>query len=310
MAGCCCTIGGGSLFRRQGVEQEWWFLLAPEFGTALRLQNEEFFVSYNSVRKNVCSDGFAVALNLPSFIWIVMIPPFNPNSWTDISIPITDGPAVRAFFLPPTVMTPFRAGSFVGSVEEGGACRCDVVTFAPHGNGTHTECVGHVAGRDYLLGDCLVDMLVLAEVVSILPTILPNADAVVTREALQRQLPQRRADALILRTQMAADPPSSHDYSGTNPVFVHPDAMDYIHELDVRHVLIDQPSVDREEDGGALRSHKIFWQWPHNVQKHRTITELVRVPRSIHDGLYVLAFNAANFSADAAPSRPVLFDLL
>lgn len=239
-----------------------------------------------------------------------MLPPFDPNSWTDISIPVTDGPSVRAFFLPPTVMTPFRAGSFVGSVEEGGACRCDVVTFAPHGNGTHTECVGHVAGRDYVLGDCLVDMIVLAEVVSVHPAVLPNADSVVTREALRLHLPRRRAEALILRTQSKDGSMRPRDYSGSNPVYVHPDAMDYIHELDVRHLLIDQPSVDREEDGGELRSHKIFWQWPHNVLKHRTITELIHVPASVRDGLYVLAFNAANFCADAAPSRPVVFDLL
>lgn len=43
------------------------------------------------------------------------------------------------------------------------------------------------------------------------------------------------------------------------------DAMCYINALEVKHLLVDLPSVDRENDGGRLAAHRIFWNLPVDV---------------------------------------------
>jgi hypothetical protein len=86
-------------------------------------------------------------------------------------------------------------------------------------------------------------------------------------------------------------------------------AVEYLVGQGISHLLIDLPSVDREEDGGRLLSHKAFWNYPEHPQTHRTITELVYVPNSIKDGSYLLNLQIASFEIDVSPSKPVLYEI-
>lgn len=235
---------------------------------------------------------------------------FDLRCQIDISIPVTESSPVNAFSLPPAVFTPFRAGTFVGSVEEGGPLRCDVVTFAPHGNGTHTECVGHIAGRQYTLLQCLRNTLNIAQLIT---TDVDSHRNCITSEALAASWPKAHGTmipALIIRTQPNSPTKQSIKWSGSNPPYVDPDAMHLIVERGVQHLLVDLPSVDPEQDGGVLKAHHIFWQWPENPRMHSTISELIYVPDEVKDGLYLLNINASAFDADAAPSRPMLYKSL
>ena len=72
-------------------------------------------------------------------------------------------------------------------------------------------------------------------------------------------------------------------------------------------MLIDLPSVDKEQDGGALAFHHAFWNVPDKPQTNKTITELIYVPNEASDGLYLLELQLSNFTNDAAPSRPLLY---
>ena len=85
--------------------------------------------------------------------------------------------------------------------------------------------------------------------------------------------------------------------------------MEYMVDIGVKHLLIDLPSVDKEDDGGALVGHKIFWKYPENTRKKCTITELIYVSNSIKDGLYLLNLQFVPFENDASPSRPIIFNL-
>ena len=78
----------------------------------------------------------------------------------------------------------------------------------------------------------------------------------------------------------------------------------------VKHLLLDLPSVDREEDGGALAAHKAFWQYPENNRMDATITELIYVPEIVKDDLYFLNLQIASIESDASPSKPVLYSIL
>ena len=87
-------------------------------------------------------------------------------------------------------------------------------------------------------------------------------------------------------------------------------AIQYLIDNGIEHLLIDTPSVDREEDGGALISHHTFWEYPQSTQPQRTITELVFVPETVEDGAYFVNIQIASFENDASPSKPILYKIL
>ena len=85
------------------------------------------------------------------------------------------------------------------------------------------------------------------------------------------------------------------------------DFCEKIREMGYKHLLLDLPSVDREEDEGALAAHKAFWNFEQGMRKDMTITELIYVPDSIADGNYFLNLQIASLKTDASPSKPILF---
>jgi kynurenine formamidase len=97
------------------------------------------------------------------------------------------------------------------------------------------------------------------------------------------------------------------NYSNTKPPYLLEEAIAYLNELQVEHLLIDLPSVDKEQDGGKLAAHHAFWQYPHNTQKNKTITELIYVPNEVDDGTYLLNLQIAPFENDASPSKPIIY---
>ena len=72
-------------------------------------------------------------------------------------------------------------------------------------------------------------------------------------------------------------------------------------------MVIDLPSVDREEDGGALEAHHAFWNYPQNPRMDATITEMAYIPNHIVDDIYLLNLQVASLQTDASPSKPVLY---
>lgn len=228
----------------------------------------------------------------------------------DISIPLSEGPdTVNCFYAPFMETAPVRMGSFVGSVKEGGPVNFFNVRLNPHGNGTHTECVGHIAPEHFSLNDCLTNFHFIAKLHSVLPQMQPDGDRVVMREQLEDTLMPGEAEAYILRTLPNATDKCRRHYSGTNPPYLHPDAVRWLREAGVKHLLLDLPSVDREEDGGQLAAHKTFWNFPQAPRMDATITELIFVNNFIPDGLYLLNLQITSIQLDASPSKPVLYAL-
>ena len=229
----------------------------------------------------------------------------------DISIPLRAGNNnVNAWNASPVKIEPVRAGDWIGEVKSGASVNFRNISFNPHGNGTHTECVGHISKEDYSINQCLKDFLFIAELISILPDELPNGDFVITQTHIKNCLEDKRPDALIIRT--ISNPASKKDmqYSGTNPPFITEDAMRYIVSIGINHLLLDLPSVDKEDDGGKVACHHIFWDYPANTQTGKTITELIYVPNDVLDGTYLLNLQIASFENDATPSKPVLYKVV
>ncbi len=228
----------------------------------------------------------------------------------DISIPLRAGIMnVNAWWAKPVTIEPVRMGDWVGDVKQGGSVNFRDVSFNPHGNGTHTECVGHISREEFTINQCLKSFFFIAEVITVLPAVI-GEDQVITREMLLPFFETGNVEAVVIRT--LSNPPDkiNYQYSGTNPPYIDVDAIAYLLEKGIDHILIDTPSVDREQDEGKLAAHHLFWNYPEKPAMHRTITELIYVPNTVLDGLYLLNLQIASFENDASPSKPVLYRLI
>ncbi|MCU0428116.1 MAG: cyclase family protein [Candidatus Kapabacteria bacterium] len=235
----------------------------------------------------------------------------------DLSLPLRSGEAnPNAFGIQNPDFKPFRAGGFVGSVEEGGACNCENLLVNPHGNGTHTECIGHITKERVSINQTLKNFFALAALVSLTPERLHNGDAVITEKQIRSAVKSLHTDvsALILRTLPNTADKQLRRYSGTNPPYLTPEAAEALAVSGIRHFLTDLPSVDREDDGGKLSAHHAFWQYhPDSIYAPRyeaTITEMIFAPDDVPDGAYFLNLQIASIESDASPSKPVLYALV
>ncbi|MCC7507644.1 MAG: cyclase family protein [Saprospiraceae bacterium] len=229
----------------------------------------------------------------------------------DLSLPLRDGlDNPNCFWAPAPEFSPVRMGDFVGSTAEGGPVNFYNVRFNPHGNGTHTECVGHIARERFVLRDCLLDTHCVAKLASVYPRRTDEGDRVIFRDQIEELLQPGEAEAFVLRTLPNDDRKKSLQYTGANPPYLHHEAAAWLVDCGIRHLLIDLPSVDREEDGGQLLAHRAFWRYPQATRVDCTITELIYAPETLPDGRYLLNIQTAAFELDASPSRPVLFALM
>ena len=93
------------------------------------------------------------------------------------------------------------------------------------------------------------------------------------------------------------------------------DAAIFIRESGIQHLLIDLPSVDKEQDEGNLLAHKAFWNVKNvnhlntDARRNATITEMIYVPDEVTDGNYLLNLQIVSFENDASPSKPVLYKI-
>lgn len=233
----------------------------------------------------------------------------NLHEGVDISISYKeDFNQVNCFYAPFFTSQPFKSGTFVGSVKEGGPVNYYNSFINIHGNGTHTECVGHISENRESVNQIMRDHMGIAYLLSVYPTKLENGDRLITDKSLILLLDEvKPVDFLVLRTLPNPESKRRMHYSGTNPPYISVDAIDFIISRKVRHLLVDIPSVDKEEDGGMLASHKAFWS--NNRDKECTITELIYVPDELKDGYYLINLHMASIESDASPSRPVLYHI-
>lgn len=226
----------------------------------------------------------------------------------DISLAVAN--ITRAWYINPPQMQPVRLGEhWVGSVAEGGSVNFFDLNFNPHAHGTHTECLGHVTREKESVNQVLKRSWFVAELISVETTDIANG-RIITATEIDKKWQYQGVDCLIIRTLPNNHEKTKANLSNSNWPYLDVEAAKLIRERGINHLLIDQPSVDKEEDGGALAAHKAFWHLPENPRQHATITELIFVPNNVQDGLYLLNLQTAPIENDATPSRPVLFELL
>lgn len=230
------------------------------------------------------------------------------NQGVDISLPVdTAGRLTRAWHAPPPAEAPLLYDK-PAAVSHGFSVNSYQITLAPHSHCTHTEWCGHFLTDRQPLPVNKVPLWMPALLLSLFPRTDARGQSWLTRKDLQHLfLSGEHIPAVIVRTLPNPETKRTVNYSGQGAVAFEPEAMAFLRDEGVRHLLTDLPSVDPEKDGGALKAHRAFLNHSPQEEPLRTITELVFVPDPCPDGLYLLNLQLAPIPGDAVPSRPVIF---
>lgn len=251
------------------------------------------------------------------------------SSGTSIAIALDfDGKQPNHFGVGQAKRRPVTVGDFVGSTSKGAGCNVDVIELIPHCNGTHTESVGHIVNQPVPVAKLAQESFFLAQLITLKPTNghegnsydpeLDAVDQIVTEKQLREAIGDSKPgifDALIVRTAPNDAGKLSRIYGNdAMPAFFSSEAMEVVIEIQIQHLLVDLPSVDRMHDDGKLSNHHLYWNVEHGKKElnsktrvDNTITEMIYVPDELQDGIYLLNLQVAPFGCDAAPSRPILF---
>lgn len=240
------------------------------------------------------------------------------NNPLDISMPLKAGEGnPSAWYVDGISIDPVRTDAFTGSVEEGGSVNFRTISFNPHGNGTHTECLGHITPKVYSVNKSIQRYFSLVKVISIYPEkgwnddeFCSEEDLILSLDAIKKATDKSLEESIVIRTLPNDDAKLHKNWSETNWPQLDKNAAAWFAEKNVKNLLIDLPSVDREMDGGKLLSHHAFWQVPQKERMDASITEMIYVPDEVEDGTYLLELQFAPFENDASPSRPVLYRFL
>ena len=233
----------------------------------------------------------------------------------------------------PALASPMQAGGFIGDTEQGGSCNVNELTFNPHCNGTHTETIRHICDADNALSLSIAALelppLMPCALISITPITASDTnddytpsfaanDKIISRAQLEQQLARyhdQQLQCLAVRTLPNSDDKCQANYNSHNqPAFFSRDAVLYLNERGVEHLILDLPSLDRLNDDGLLTCHHLFWQVIEGAHQpspnsllNKTITEMAFIDNAINDGFYFLNLQTPAFINDAAPSRPMLY---
>lgn len=255
----------------------------------------------------------------------------DSNFYHEISIPLQfNGEQPNTYDVEEAKSQAYEKDGFIGDTRKGGGCNFEKISIITHCNGTHTECIGHLTHERYAIHKQLKDTLIPATLISVTPVAAvdhmdgydppkENMDAFISRQMLEDAMEKQIKGfnkAMIIRTLPNDKSKLKRRYMEKEPPYFSLEAMEFIVNNGVDHLLVDIPSVDRTFDEGRLNTHHIYW----NIQAgshetteashlNKTITEMIYVPDEVPDGHYLLNLQIAPFVADASPSRPILYPM-
>ena len=270
------------------------------------------------------------------YIWKTQITKNGIKIYQSIQVNLKDLKLTcRAFGLPFPIAEPIYYGqkdSDCLSVKKGASVNCNLLKACFHSSGTHTECVGHIVEEQINVLDCIEKSSARSgtPIRSLLVTLdsdyIPGEDSLLTEKNLRDQCAQWQHvvpgyfDALIVRGLVGWKKARGniHDFTGTNPPYFESSAITFMtEELQIQHLVVDLPSIDREESSKDMPNHSLFFGIKPGIKSirspsdslrlHSTITELAYLPYEVKDGPYLLLLQVASINMDAAPSSPVLF---
>ncbi|HCP40781.1 MAG TPA: metal-dependent hydrolase [Cryomorphaceae bacterium] len=226
--------------------------------------------------------------------------------FADLSMPVGD--VARAWYINAPTFSPVILGDWKGSVAMGGGVNFFSINFNPHAHGTHTETAGHITKERHSVHEHFKNPFSI--VLVLYPLVEDGKVSMVNFEKAwqeaERKGGTKGVSTVILKTD-CGNANRSRNYSNSDWPYLDAEIGAFLRTAGIDHLIIDQPSVDQEEDGGALACHRSFWGDHPEKSLHRTITELAHIPDHVVPGNYLLNLQVAPMQNDAAPSRPMLY---
>ncbi|PIR23319.1 MAG: hypothetical protein COV44_03300 [Deltaproteobacteria bacterium CG11_big_fil_rev_8_21_14_0_20_45_16] len=246
-----------------------------------------------------------------------------------IGVPISfeeDRPA--AFGVPNSSRKKISNDSFVGDTSKGGSCNVEEIYFIPHCHGTHTESIGHLVNNAITISELSFQLQFLKTCVISIPVVEARKskehytsnssgnDLWLTAEAIQKSWENLDhlfpPEALVIRS--LPNPANKPLSQNSNAAYFTEEAMRWLINRDIEHLVVDIPSIDRMEDGGKLINHRAFWNLLPDQKtinkdswRTKTLTEFAYIPDRAKDGCYIMNINPIDWHLDAVPSSPILF---
>ena len=165
---------------------------------------------------------------------------------------------------------PQHSGDFIGDLESGGSCNVPIVSCNIHCTGTHTECVSHIQDSKFKLPDKCPKGFIPAYIITVEPVAANSINdsyhcdisksIVISKELIKSKI-LTSCEALIVRTLPNNQSILSRNYDDQHAPFFTNDAICYINELGIMHLLVDVPSIDKPDDGGRLGNHRLFFDY-------------------------------------------------
>jgi len=231
----------------------------------------------------------------------------------DLSIPNNfDGRSPTFFGANSSEAKPVSSGDFIGDVNQGGSCNVPNIELNIHCSGTHTECVGHINNSGMRITDVCPKDYLYTQLITVDPVLKSDThesyhvdceyEKVISMECISGKI-EENIEALVLRTKPNTNEKLNRNYDKTPAPFLSNEAIDFISQKGIKHLLVDIPSIDRCDDGGQLGNHHRFFK------QGKTISELLFIPDAVQDGLGFLQIQIPNWGLDAAPSRPIFYPI-
>ena len=248
----------------------------------------------------------------------------------DISIPYDFNGAQPNFYdVNEGQLKHLQSGGTIYSVAKGAGCNVPEISLNIHCSGTHTESAGHLLENPGDVGMLLKDIIMPAVLITVCPISFSDSgesyhcdvesdEQIISKQFIQNEFEiweEYQPQALIIRTTPNPTQKKFYRYTNNTPLFFTNDALRFIKSINICHLVVDLPSIDRMVDNGILGNHRIFWGDGENIRgdinpkSTDTVTELAFMPNDVPDGFYFLNLQLPHFVCDAAPSRPILLQV-
>jgi kynurenine formamidase len=308
-----------------------------------RVIQRAVLMSLSNTKANVSSSTIKITIELQRASYQVNM----ASSWS-LAIPVNfNQPRQQPnhFYADAALATPMQVDGFIGDTKQGGSCNVNELTINPHCNGTHTESIAHICDFSMnthavsnrinnetqvkTLAELNLPALMPCAVISLTPELAIESkenyspdfskhDVIISKSALKKALVDyhnEQLQALVIRSLPNNSSKKQQAYNSENqPAFFSREAILYLNERGVEHLIVDLPSIDRLHDEGLMTCHHLFWHVEEGSQQvnenslvNKTITEMAFIDNEIPDDFYFINIQTPAFHNDAAPSRPVLF---
>lgn len=226
----------------------------------------------------------------------------------DMSIGIHPN-GITAYYQPFATIEAVKDDNFIGDISMGGVVNFKNVVFNPHAHCTHTECVGHIIQEWNKINDLRLPFFIPCYLLTLaIEDLLDEVKVKSSLDTIRNVNPNPKS--LVLRTNYLSKLSTKADFTNTNPPFLSLFLVQGLINIGIEHLLVDLPSVDPEKDNGVLAAHHLWFDTENQTRFNCTITEFIKVPEDLIDGLYILNLQLAKISSDAVPSVPLMFEVL